>query len=109
MSDLSPKLKKQCLERDGYRCQAQHIAPNIPCGGVLHVDHIRNRSTHPHLKFDLDNLQTLCWKCHMVKGDKVWAAKVLGVFGEEARDLLDPNEEETQLAHDLWSNSKKRL
>lgn len=38
---------------------------------VLHVDHIKPRSKHPSLAFDLNNLQILCASCNGAKGDHV--------------------------------------
>ncbi len=37
-------------------------------GIILHVDHIKPRSTHPALALKLDNLQVLCEDCNMGKG-----------------------------------------
>jgi 5-methylcytosine-specific restriction protein A len=31
------------------------------------VDHIQPRHTHPHLKLDLGNLQSICDECHGAK------------------------------------------
>ena len=51
-------LRGFVLKRDGYRC--------VVCGlslagkGNARVDHIKMRSTHPHLALDPANLRTLC-------------------------------------------------
>jgi 5-methylcytosine-specific restriction endonuclease McrA len=38
------------------------------CGGPAgDVDHIKKRSTHPHLRYDQANLQWLCRKHHIEK------------------------------------------
>lgn len=50
------------VERDGELC-AICKRPGVP----LDVDHIKKRSTHPELKYDLDNLQLLCRDCHTRK------------------------------------------
>lgn len=44
-------------------------------GAVLHVDHIKPRSLHPALQYDLDNLQVLCADCNIGKSnydDRDW-------------------------------------
>lgn len=60
----SPRWKAvrfQARRRDGFRC--------VLCGsaGDLEVDHIKPVRSHPHLAFDLTNLQTLCVSCHSRK------------------------------------------
>lgn len=58
---LSPNWRKtrlRILERDNYRC--------VKCGadvfgkGQARVDHVKPRSTHPHLALEPSNLRTLC-------------------------------------------------
>jgi len=54
-------LNEQVLDRDEYACRV--------CGATysLHVHHVKYRS---HLGEDaLDNLVTLCWKCHELVHD----------------------------------------
>ena len=36
-------------------------------GHATDVDHIKKRSTHPHLRYDQTNLQWLCRPCHSEK------------------------------------------
>lgn len=60
---IGHSLRRQVFERDAYRCRE--------CGGYerLCVDHV-----HPHSKGgtdELDNLQTLCWRCNADKSDTV--------------------------------------
>lgn len=65
------------LERDNYEC--------VECrknGKVftdkhrpdkhkrLDIDHIKSLEHHPHLAFELDNLQTLCIRCHNIKENR---------------------------------------
>lgn len=45
------------------------------CGVELHLntltlDHIKSRSRHPELRFDLSNLAPACWDCNTAKGSK---------------------------------------
>jgi 5-methylcytosine-specific restriction endonuclease McrA len=57
------------MERDGFACTA--------CGAserdhdvALEVDHIKPVSRFPDLEMDLDNLRTLCQRCHVRLGSK---------------------------------------
>lgn len=71
------------ISRDKATCQH--------CGAtdrVLHAHHIKPFSTHPHLRWDLDNGQTLCYLCH----EAVHAA--LNANGVNSGDLLTGNAEE---------------
>jgi len=54
-------LRFLAKRRDGFRC--------VQCGAAsdLQVDHIKPLRSHPELSFDLDNLQTLCVRCHSRK------------------------------------------
>lgn len=54
-------LRALVLRRDQYRC--------VKCSarGRLEVDHIFSVRTHPHLAFEMTNLQTLCVRCHASK------------------------------------------
>lgn len=60
-------LRYQAIKRDGATCQL--CGRTRKHGVVLHVDHIKPRSTHPKLELDLHNLQTLCEDCNMGKGN----------------------------------------
>lgn len=46
--------------RDGFKCQ------ECPCTDRkdLHAHHKKSWTTHPHLRFVLDNGITLCIRCH---------------------------------------------
>ena len=54
-------LRWQALRRDGFAC--------VQCGamGRLDVDHVKPVREAPALAFDLDNLQSLCARCHSAK------------------------------------------
>jgi 5-methylcytosine-specific restriction enzyme A len=53
-----PALRMAAKRRDGFKCRQ--------CGSVLklEVHHEKPVRTHPELAYDLDNLATLCSRCH---------------------------------------------
>lgn len=74
------RLRYQVLKARGGRCEccgrtaATHAV-------VLHVDHIKPRSTHPELALEETNLQVLCEDCNMGKSfqdDTDWRANHAG-------------------------------
>jgi len=50
---------KKALERDLYKCK------QCASTHVLHVHHIKNWEEYPNLRFDINNVITLCKSCHM--------------------------------------------
>lgn len=58
--------RKQILHRDNYTCQV--------CGfrepEIMEVDHIKPKSKFPELKYELNNLITLCPNCHRRKTNR---------------------------------------
>jgi hypothetical protein len=77
-------LKEYLLTEDGItkwrqvRFEALRLSNGACClcgarakdGAVLHVDHIKPKSLHPELAFDVDNLQVLCADCNLGKGNR---------------------------------------
>jgi hypothetical protein len=55
--------------RDGYVCQ------NCPSRTNLHLHHVKPWAGHPDLRFDPDNILTLCAACHRAEHAKGGAAK----------------------------------
>lgn len=53
--------RKAVYERDGYAC----VECGDKTGGNLQADHIKPFSTHPELRFAIDNGRTLCIACHI--------------------------------------------
>jgi len=54
--------RKKIFERDDYMCQT--------CGergGELEADHIKMWTLYPNLRYEINNGQTLCKKCHQIK------------------------------------------
>lgn len=56
-----PALRLAAKRRDNFKCV------QCPAVGRLEVDHIKPVRTHPELAFTLENLQTLCIRCHSAK------------------------------------------
>lgn len=80
------KLRLSILERDGGRCQYPG------CGDpATDVHHIAPRSTNPELKYEPDNLLSLCRPCHTTVGDSPTLAHALGLhaFSWEGRGAVD--------------------
>lgn len=69
---LSPEAiawKKAVLQRHGYSCQECGVKRHslCKCCGTkvqLHVHHIKSFAKHPELRFDVENGEVLCPKCH---------------------------------------------
>ncbi|WP_144634152.1 HNH endonuclease [Priestia megaterium] len=71
------KLRVRVLKRDNCECQeckrngSVYTEENDPEKHKrLDVDHIKDIYTHPELALDMDNLQTLCVKCHNRKHNR---------------------------------------
>ena len=64
---ISDKLRYQILKRDNFKCCACGASPAKDPSIELHIDHIvpwsKGGETKP------DNLQTLCSRCNLGKGD----------------------------------------
>ena len=55
-------LRVQALRRDHYLCQECLKKKRIKKATEVH--HIKPLEDHPELALDLDNLTSLCWRCH---------------------------------------------
>ena len=106
----SQKNKKLCLKRDKYRC--------VNCGSKnnLNVHHIDNngpqRTNSPNN--NLDNLQTLCYKCHLkihFKIDKDKDKEIIDmreIFGCTWTSIGKTYGMTRQGAQDYYKRAKKR-
>ena len=52
-------LRDKCYKRDNYSCQKCFTK-----GGKLNMHHIKSFSKFAELRFDINNVITLCHKCH---------------------------------------------
>lgn len=75
-------LRMRALDRDGWQC--------VECGARhrLEIDHVEPVRTRPDLAYALDNLQTLCGRCHASKTRLEAGHKPLPPKRQEWRDLL---------------------
>lgn len=64
---ISDKLRYQVLKRDCFKCCACGASPAKDASVELHIDHIVPWSKGGETT--LDNLQTLCSRCNLGKGD----------------------------------------
>ena len=58
------------LARDGPRCRKCHAESKPGRGGALQSCHILPKGSYPALRWELDNLITMCWSCHL--GPRGW-------------------------------------
>ena len=56
------QLRSAVLERDGHKCQKCGAGNTGPRS--IHTHHIQEWLKHPNRRFDIDNIVTLCRKCH---------------------------------------------
>jgi len=72
------KLRLVALRRDSYLCQ-ECLKQDRPTA-ARDVDHIKPIATHPELRLDIDNLQSLCKLHHDLK------TQTEGAFGRKPVD-----------------------
>ena len=63
------RWRKKVFERDNFTCRKCEKV-----GGKLNAHHINPFSTHPELRFDIENGLTLCHSCHVElhKTERQW-------------------------------------
>jgi len=75
-TDFWKELSRKCKERDNYRCKrCSFRAETSEEKRTLHTHHIISRRPVPYpTALDrLDNLQSLCDKCHEIEHGRVFA------------------------------------
>lgn len=75
--------RKRVLERDNYECQQCKRDGKLTTYDKskrksLDVDHILSLEHHPEFAHDLNNLETLCIKCHNKKEKRFIKKKING-------------------------------
>lgn len=75
-------VRMQALERDNYECQECRKFGRVTTNDdrldkhkQLDVDHVQEIEEHPDLALDLENLRTLCIRCHNDKHDRTFRRK----------------------------------
>lgn len=89
------RTREQVKERDNYECQEckhngsvtidlNEFSENAKRKKIaLVVDHIKELEDYPELALEMDNLETLCVKCHNIKHDRAFEVKVNKWQGDE--------------------------
>lgn len=80
--ELLAENRLRCFRRDDFRCRRCGVGPTVV--NPLEADHILNRSQGG--SDELDNLQTLCQRCHRWKTENPVAANRLGLARSPALD-----------------------
>lgn len=65
--DINLRLRFKVMQRDNFKCCMCGASPAIDPTVVLHIDHIKPWSKGGETT--IENLQTLCSKCNLGKGD----------------------------------------
>ncbi|MBE2973405.1 HNH endonuclease [Priestia megaterium] len=83
-------IRLEALKRDNYECQGCKrnglVYTEHHDSGKhkrLDVDHIKEIYTHPELALELDNLETLCIKCHNKKHNRFMFRKKKNKWDDE--------------------------
>ncbi len=82
------QLREVVKKRDNYECQECKRSGNVTVDTneysesaqrkkiVLVVDHIKELEDYPELALEIENLETLCVKCHNVKHGRVFVQNI---------------------------------
>ena len=66
---MTSKLRTEIKERDNFKCCSCSIGIEDEPHLLLEIDHITPLSKGG--LSNIENLQTLCWKCNRTKGAKI--------------------------------------
>ena len=107
-------LRKQVIdethERSNNTCETKWIAPDIKCSTKLHTDekYTRGRSGGT-TQYSTEHTQSICAKCDHCKENEIWAAEILGLYGQQGLTKHEPiTQADRQRATILFRNAKKR-
>lgn len=78
--EIWQQTRRVVLERDGYQCVHCHTPVAVE---TAHIDHIRSGKMAGN---ELDNLRTLCRRCHVLRADK----RHRGMIASALRDGIIP-------------------
>ncbi len=68
------KLRLIALDRDNYECQECKRQGKVSKGQNVH--HLKEIYYYPKLALILDNLETLCIKCHNIEHDRNFERRI---------------------------------
>lgn len=77
------------IERDGHRCQARLLVPEISCGGKLDPQHVIPQGVDKRLAAEEANIVACCRRHHDWIGDHPEEAQKLGLHGRWGDDLAE--------------------
>ena len=77
------------IERDGGRCQARLLVPEIRCGGKLDPQHVIPQGVRKDLAAEPANIVGCCRRHHDWIGDHPIDARALGLHGHSGDDLAE--------------------
>ena len=70
VSDKWLRVRRQWFvdnQAESYTC---YICGRFLWPADVTLDHIKSRSSHPELRFEMSNLAPACWKCNTEKGSR---------------------------------------
>lgn len=101
---VTQKDKEEVLKRDDYTCQicgiskgfADSLLPGLGDYILFEIDHIKSVAMGGTGE-DINNLQTLCWRCNRKKGKQKTNREVAAIIDYGADQLLEPKSRSERL------------